>query len=236
MEEHIRRSDRLVSLGVLAAGVAHEIRNPLTGISLLMDDLHDHLHDLPRERELIQRSLQEIDRLENLINGLLDFAVPSRQVKLELRPLADVLENTLFLVKKLCKSNNIALTSRAEESIPLLHLDPEKLQQALLNLLMNAVQAMPEGGELTIEVKNVSAEESLLSRPAVRIEVRDTGNGIAPADIPYVFDPFFSRTPSGCGLGLAIVHGIVQEHGGGISLSSQLGQGTAFRMDLPVAG
>lgn len=236
MEEHIRRSDRLVSLGVLAAGVAHEIRNPLTGISLLMDDLHDHLHDLPRERELIQRSLQEIDRLENLINGLLDFAVPSRQMKLELRPLGDVLENTLFLVKKLCKSNNVVLTSRAEESIPLLHLDPEKLQQALLNLLMNAVQAMPGGGELTIEVKNVSAEESLLSKPAVRIEVRDTGNGIAPADIPYVFDPFFSRTPSGCGLGLAIVHGIVQEHGGGISLSSQLGQGTAFWMDLPLAG
>jgi len=234
MEDHIRRSDRLVSLGVLAAGIAHEIRNPLTGISLLMDDLHDHLHDLPKERELIQRSLQEIDRLENLINGLLDFAMPSRQIKLELQPLGDVLQKTQFLVKKLCKNNNISFAIHSEGSLPLLRLDPEKLQQALLNLLMNAVQAMPGGGDLRVEVRNVPAGGSLLARTAVRVIVQDTGKGISPEDIPYVFDPFFTRTPSGCGLGLAIVHGIVQEHGGRITLSSQLGQGTSFWMDLPV--
>ncbi len=234
MEEHIRRSDRLVSLGVLAAGVAHEIRNPLTGISLLMDDLHDRLHDLPKERELIRRSLQEIDRLENLTNGLLEFAVPSRQINLELRPVGEVVHNTFFLVRKLCKNNNVSLSLQSDEALPLLRLDREKLQQALLNLLMNGVQAMPEGGELKIEVTEVAAEESLLSKPAVRILVQDTGKGISPEDIPYVFDPFFSRNPSGCGLGLAIVHGIVQEHGGKISLSSELGKGTIFWMDLPV--
>ncbi|MGC8491100.1 MAG: ATP-binding protein [Syntrophobacteraceae bacterium] len=234
MEEHIRRSDRLVSLGVLAAGIAHEIRNPLTGISLLMDDLHDHLEDLPKERELIRRSLQEIDRLENLTNGLLEFAVPSRQINLELRPVGEVVHNTFFLVRKLCKNNNVSLSLQSDEALPLLRLDREKLQQALLNLLMNGVQAMPEGGELKIEVTEVAAEESLLSQPAVRILVQDSGKGISPEDIPYVFDPFFSRNPSGCGLGLAIVHGIVQEHGGKISLSSELGKGTIFWMDLPV--
>jgi PAS domain S-box-containing protein len=234
MEEHLRRSDRLISLGVLAAGIAHEIRNPLTGISLLMDDLHDHLHALPKERELIQKSLQEIDRLENLINGLLDFAVPSRQIKLELRPLADVLKNTLFLVKKLCDNNNISLLVNSQDSLPEVRLDNEKLQQALLNLLMNAIQAMPEGGELRVEVKKVSAGESLVSSSAVRIAVRDSGKGIASEDIPYVFDPFFTRNKSGYGLGLAIVHSIVVEHGGQISLSSQLGQGTIFWIDLPI--
>jgi len=235
MEEHLRRSDRLISLGVLAAGIAHEIRNPLTGISLLMDDLHDHLHDLPAERELIQKSLQEIDRLENLINGLLDFAVPSGQIKLQLRSLEDVLQNNRFLVKKLCKDNNISLLMQSEERLPMIRLDAEKLQQALLNLLMNAVQAMPGGGELRVEVKKISAEDSLLSVPAVRIEVCDTGKGISPDDIPYVFDPFFTRNASGCGLGLAIVHSIVREHRGQISLVSQLGQGTTFWIDLPAA-
>ncbi|RPJ08672.1 MAG: GAF domain-containing sensor histidine kinase [Deltaproteobacteria bacterium] len=235
MEDHIRRSDRLVSLGVLAAGIAHEMRNPLTGISLLMDDLHDHLRDRPRERDLIQRSLQEIERVENLINGLLDFAVPSRAVNLEVRPFGDVLKNTLFLVKKLCKNQDISLSIDTDDSLPLLNLDAEKLQQALLNLLLNAIQAMPDGGDLSLGVRTIPAEDSLLSEPAVRIEVADTGKGISSEDIPYIFDPFFSRNPSGCGLGLAIVHSIVQEHKGRISVSSQLGKGTAFWVDLPVA-
>ncbi|MEW6532433.1 MAG: ATP-binding protein [Thermodesulfobacteriota bacterium] len=234
MEEHIRRSDRLVSLGVLAAGIAHEMRNPLTGLSLLMDDVHDHLPEGSQARDLVRRSLQEIDRLENLINGLLDFAVPSRQVNLEVRPLGDVLHKTLFLLRKLCKNQKVTLTGHADESLPMLHLDADKLQQALLNLLLNAVQAMPEGGNLTVEVKEVPAPESLLSGPALRIVVSDTGIGIAPEDIPFIFDPFFTRTPSGCGLGLAIVHSIVQEHKGSVSVSSELSKGTTFWVDLPI--
>jgi PAS domain S-box-containing protein len=235
LEEHMRRSDRLVSLGVLAAGIAHEMRNPLTGLSLVMDDLHDHLHDRPMERDLIQKSLQEIDRLENLINGLLDFAVPSRKVNLQVRPFGDVLTNTLFLVRKLCKNQGIALSVAADERLPLLNMDPERLQQAILNLLLNAIQAMPTGGSLQVETKGIPEQESLLSEPAVRIAITDTGKGITPEDIPYIFDPFFTRTPSGCGLGLAIVHSIVQEHEGRVSVFSKLGQGTTFWVDLPVA-
>jgi PAS domain S-box-containing protein len=233
MEDHLRRSDRLVSLGVLAAGIAHEMRNPLTGISLMMDDLHDHLRDRPQERDLIQRSLEEIDRLENLINGLLDFAVPSRNVNLEVRPLDNVLESIQFLVRKLCDRQNVSLHIDAPVSLPLLNLDPEKLQQALLNLLLNAIHAMPDGGSLRMEVKSVSAEESLLTRPAIRIVVADTGIGIPDEDIPFIFDPFFSRNPSGCGLGLAIVHAVVEEHNGRISVFSKPGEGTTFWVDLP---
>lgn len=234
MEDHIRRSDRLVSLGVLAAGIAHEMRNPLTGISLLLDDFHDRLQERPQERDLIQKSLHEIDRLENLITGLLDFAAPSRRINLEVRPLGDVLANTLFLVKKLCKSQKVSLSVHSDEPLPLLKLDPEKLQQALLNLILNAVQAMPDGGSLKVEAKNVTPEESLLSAPSLRIAVEDTGRGISAEDIPYIFDPFFSRNPSGCGLGLAIVHSIVQEHNGRISVSSQVGKGTTLWVDLPI--
>jgi len=233
MEEHIRRSDRLAGLGFLAAGIAHEMRNPLTGMSLLMDDLHDHLWDRTREQDLIRRSLEEIDRLENLINRLLDFAVPSRTVNLKVCPVEDILENTMFLVRKLCKNNRVSLATRVEQNVPPVHLDPEKLQQALLNLLLNAIQAMPLGGNLQVDVKWIPPDESLLEGPAVRIAVTDTGTGIAAADIPYVFDPFFTRSPSGCGLGLAIVHSIVQEHNGRISVSSQLGKGTTFWVDLP---
>ncbi len=234
MEEHLRRSDRLISLGVLAAGIAHEIRNPLTGISLLLDDLHDHLHDMPEERELIRRSLQEMDRLENLINSLMDFAVPSRQMKFELRPLGGVLENTLFLVKKLCKNNGIALSVRTLDPLPRLRFDSEKMQQALLNLLMNSIQAMAEGGRLRVEAKTVSPAENIDSNAAVRITVEDTGAGIAAEDIPFVFDPFFTRNKAGCGLGLAIVHSIVTEHGGRIYISSKPGGGTSVWIDLPV--
>ena len=143
--------------------------------------------------------------------------------------------NTLFLVKKLCENNKISLLMNSQNTLPMLLLDPEKLQQALLNLLMNAIQAMAQGGDLRVDVKKISAAESLLSMPAVRIAVEDTGKGISPEDIPYVFDPFFTRNTSGCGLGLAIVHSIVREHGGQISLSSQLGQGTTFWIDLPIA-
>ena len=223
-----------MSLGVLAAGIAHEMRNPLTGLSLLMDDVHDHLPEGSQARDLVRRSLQEIDRLENLINGLLDFAVPSRQVNLEVRPLGDVLHKTLFLLRKLCKNQKVTLSGHSDESLPMLHLDADKLQQALLNLLLNAVQAMPEGGSLTVVVKEVPAPESLLLGPAVRIVVSDTGIGIAPEDIPFIFDPFFTRSPSGCGLGLAIVHSIVQEHKGSVSVSSELGKGTTFWVDLPI--
>jgi signal transduction histidine kinase len=195
--------------------------------------LHDNLEAKPQERELIQKSLQEIDRLENLISGLLDFAVPSRAVNLEVRPLGNVLQNTLFLVKKLCKNQGISLATHTDDDLPLLNLDPEKLQQAILNLLLNAIQAMPDGGKLSIEVRNAAPKESLLSEQAVRIVVSDTGKGISSEDIPYIFDPFFSRSPSGCGLGLAIVHGIVHEHKGRISVSSQPDRGTTFWVELP---
>ncbi len=183
---------------------------------------------------MIQGALQEIDRLENLIHDILDFAAPSRRVRLLARSVEEVLQTTLFLVRKQCENQNIHLEVRAEAGVPPVNLDPERLQQALLNLLLNAIQAMPDGGTLSLRVSLTNSGDSLLSGPAVRIEVHDTGKGIRTEDLPYVFDPFFTRNPGGVGLGLAIVHSIVEEHGGRIVVSSQVGEGATFWMDLPV--
>ena len=229
-------NDRLISLGTLAAGVAHEIRNPLTGVCLLLDDLHDHLAERPKGREMIQKALAEMERLENLVNGLLDFAAPSRRSSPEVQPIEDVINNTLFLVQKQCKNRRIRLSVRVAEPLPPLSFDPERLRQALLNLLLNAIEAMPDGGDLSLHVDQVLDDPIPVLGPSIRIVITDTGKGILPEDIEYIFDPFFSRNPSGVGLGLAIVHSIVEEHGGRITVSSNPGHGTTFRLDLPIDG
>ncbi len=234
LEEHIRRSDRLISVGVLASGIAHEMRNPLTGISLLLDDLHDHIGDNGNDREMIQGALQEIDRLESLISGLLDFASPSARMKLKTRPIKEVFQRTLFMIKKQCDNNKVIITEEIDDFLPEISFDPERIQQAILNLILNSIQAMPEGGNIWIRVKVVKNEESMLAVPAVRIIVTDTGVGIAAEDIPYIFDPFFSRKPLGYGLGLAIVHSIIEEHRGRISVISEQEVKTTFCIDLPV--
>jgi len=236
LENHLRRSDRLISLGTLAAGVAHEIRNPLTGVCLLLDDLHDHLAESPQEREMIQKALSEVERLENLVNGLLDFAAPSRRLRFVVQPVEEVINNTLFLIQEQCKKQKINIAVQVADPLPPLHLDPARFRQSLLNLLLNAIQAMPEGGDLSLHVDQVLEGESLVSGPAVRILVADTGKGIPSEDIEYIFDPFFSRNPYGVGLGLAIVHSIIDEHGGRITVSSEMGNGTTFRIDLPIDG
>jgi len=234
LENHLRRSDRLISLGSLAAGVAHEIRNPLTGVCLLLDDLHDHLAERLQEREMIQKALSEMERLENLVNGLLDFAAPSRRLRLMVQPIEEVINNTLFLIHKQCKNQKIRLAVQVAEPLPPLKLDPDRLRQALLNLLLNAIQAMPDGGDLSLHVDQVLDDQSILSGRSIRILITDTGKGIPSEDIEYIFDPFFSRNPYGVGLGLAIVHSITEEHGGRITVSSDLGKGTTFRIDLPI--
>ncbi len=233
MEEHLRRSDRLISLGTLAAGIAHEIRNPLTGISLLLDDLHDHLTDQPGQRAVIVRALQEIERLENLIQGLLEFAAPSRVPEKRVLPLDREIHQTLFLVRKQCKNQNVSLRVEIEPDLPPVAVNPDRFRQALLNVLLNSLEAMPDGGRLEIRAARVGEGESHTGVAGVRVSVRDTGKGIPEEDIEYIFDPFFSKKPRGVGLGLSIVHSIVEEHGGRIHVESEPGKGTLFVMEFP---
>ncbi|GAB4262331.1 MAG: hypothetical protein Kow0092_12600 [Deferrisomatales bacterium] len=222
----LERVDRLASLGRMAAGVAHEIRNPLTGVSLLLDDLHDRAAS-EGDRVLAARALQEVERLEGIVQELLDYA---RVDRMEPRPcgLGEVIEQSLFLVKKQAKSQGIAVRLDLGSEAPRVLGDPEKLKQALLNLYLNGLQAMGRGGEL-----RVAAE---VSQGEVRVRVEDSGPGVPPQERDRIFEPFYTLRPGGTGLGLSIAHTIVSDHGGRIELESAPGQGATFTVVLPALG
>ncbi|KIH77002.1 His Kinase A (phospho-acceptor) domain-containing protein [Geoalkalibacter ferrihydriticus] len=225
MREHLERMERLASLGRLSAGIAHEIRNPLTGISIMLDDLHDRLLSNPADRSLIQRALQEMERLEGLVNELLTFATTAHST-LKPSPLAPVLRDILFLVEKQCERSNIQLDQSIAENIPPFPLDPAKIKQAFLNLLTNAIAAMPEGGHLSVAAE-VCADQ-------VRVVIKDSGEGIAEERLPLIFEPFYTSKGEGTGLGLSITHNIVSDHGGRIEVKSQPGQGAEFILWFPL--
>ena len=233
MEAHLRRSDRLVSLGTLAAGIAHEIRNPLTGISLLLDDLHDRMANRTDERLMMQSALEEIEKLEKIVTELLEFAAnPSS--RLVTRDLNKVIEHTLFFVHKQLINQGVTLVRDTPEGLPPVRLDPEKMKQAVLNIILNALNVMPQGGEIRIATRLHDRLDTLDGRRALELAVYDNGPGIHPDDLEYLFDPFFTRNPKGFGLGLSITHTIVEEHNGRIMVESEPGKGACFRIFLPV--
>lgn len=225
MRQRMERMERLASLGRLSAGIAHEVRNPLTGISLLLDELHDRMLDKPGDQALIARALGEIERLEELITELLNFAsLP----KASLRPgqLNTVLQETLFLVKKLCQHSSVELFTDLTPDLPEMPLDSGKIKQAVLNLVTNALAAMPSGGLLTVS--------SRLEQGEIRVTVRDTGVGIPADRIPLIFEPFYTSKGEGTGLGLSITHTIIADHNGRIEVESTPESGSAFSFWFPI--
>lgn len=228
MERHISRSDKLVSLGILAAGIAHEIRNPLTGITLVLDDLHDRIPNRNGDRLLIQRSLEEIEKLETIVNRLLDFASkPGHSPVLE--DLNKVIDDTLFFVTKQCKKHGVELRKDTAVDLPRVNIDRERIRQAILNIVLNALNVLEQGGEITISTELVVQQGARF----VVLSIRDNGPGIAQDDLDNIFDPFFSRNPDGFGLGLSITHTIVEEHDGKIVVETEPGRGCCFKIHLP---
>jgi signal transduction histidine kinase len=226
LREEMTRLDRLASLGKLAAGIAHEVRNPLTGVSLLLDDLHDRAGLDPENQALMHRALQEIERVERLIAALLNFSSPPRAEFRE-GDLNGVISDTLLLLRRQCERQSVELSFIPGE-LPTFRFDIEKIKQALLNLIKNALEAMPTGG--TIEVHSAAAAGS------ATITVTDSGPGIADADLPLIFEPFFTRKGAGTGLGLSITQRIVEEHHGRIVAESHRDEGTTFTITLPIGG
>lgn len=225
MREQVARMDRLASLGRMSAGIAHEIRNPLTGVSLLLDELHDRLLGQESDQMLIRRALGEIERLEGLVGELLHFSTLS-ELKLEPGRVQDVLQDSLFLIRKQCERSNIQLVERIDTDLPEIALDAGRLKQVFLNLFSNAIDAMPDGGVLTLNVER--------ENESIRVLVADTGIGIAPEKISLVFEPFYTSKGQGTGLGLAISHNIISDHGGTINVESRPQHGAAFTVSLPV--
>ena len=225
IESQLMQSEKLASLGELVAGIAHEINNPLTGIvmfvslSLERPELSEDL------RADLQTVLGESRRCADIVHHLLDFSRTS-QPHLERRSVVALLEQSLELLRYQALFLNIEVIRAFPENVPEILLDPQQIQQVFMNILLNAAQAMPGGGVLTLQVVE---EAKWLS-----IAVGDSGVGILPENLQKIFDPFYTtKEHTGTGLGLSVSYGIVQNHGGTIEVESRLGEGTVFHVRLP---
>ncbi len=226
MRHQMARMDRLASLGRMSAGIAHEVRNPLTGVSLLLDELHDRLLGQQSDQLLIRRALEEIERLESLVTQMLRFSA-AKAPKLSDGRIDEVLRDSIFLLRNQGQRQQVNIIENISADLPDLLLDADRIKQVVLNLLNNALDAMPNGGDLTINAEQVEHD--------ILITIVDTGEGINTDQLPLVFEPFFTTKGQGTGLGLSICHNIVTEHGGDIQIFSKRQFGTRVQIILPLS-
>jgi two-component system NtrC family sensor kinase len=234
-QDIMRRADRLASLGTLVSSLAHEIRNPLVSIKTFTQLLPERLEDEEFRNYFLKVASGEIDRLTTLINELLGFARPS-EPNLQGEDVNTLIDKMEFLIATEARKKNITISKNRTPNLPLVMVDAEQIKQVLLNLLLNAIQAIPREGQVWVETRVVQVPRDGTPERFVQIEVRDTGVGIPKENLERVFDPFFSTRPDGSGLGLAISYQIIHEHGGFIDLESEVGKGTSFRVHLPLKG
>ncbi len=226
LQEEIARNRRLASLGSLAAGVAHEIRNPLSSIKGFATYFKERYRDNPEDGRTADIMVQEVERLNRVIGQLLEFARP---IAMDKRPssLQTAVQHALRMVERDARERGVAIRSELPQDIPAVMMDADKIEQVLLNLFLNALEAMRQGGTLAVALARHDSE-------AVRLTVSDTGPGIREKDLPHIFDPYFTTKSSGTGLGLAIVQKIIEAHGGEVAVSSVPGTGTRVTVMLPM--
>jgi len=234
LEERLRRSDRLAALGQMAAGVAHEVRNPLVGIRAAAQFLEGEPAFAAGLREYTGVIIREVDRLNAIVEDLLAFASP-KPVQLAPCNLNQVLEEALALEAAALTGAGVHVARIYDPQLPPILGDPPRLHQVFLNLLRNAAEAMPGGGALTVRTRFERLSARLGGRAAAVAEVADEGAGIAPEQVPHLFNPFFTTKPEGTGLGLAISFRIVEDHGGAIEVETGAGRGATFAVILPLA-
>ena len=229
----LRRADRLSSLGLLTAGLAHEIRNPLVAIRTFTQLLPERYDDAEFREGFQGLALKEVDRICGLITDLLSFARPSRPNVAE-ENLNDVVESIARILETEAKEKGVEITREFSANLPKAWIDREQMKQVFMNLILNAIQAMKEGGSIYISTRPYFKNEGGEPEQFVQVEIRDTGVGIPEENLDHIFDPFFTSKDEGSGLGLSISHQIVQEHGGYVTVESKIGAGTAFFINLPV--
>jgi two-component system NtrC family sensor kinase len=221
------QSEKLASLGKMAAGVAHEINNPLTSILLnthLMLEKLDQRHEFFENLSLIA---DETSRCTEIVKGLLEFARQNPPQK-TFTNVRDLIERTAQLLENQAAYRNIRIVTDFDPGLPPIRLDKGKIQQVFWNLMLNAFEAMPKGGRLTISGR-LSPDKKF-----VQLQFIDSGVGIAKENINKLFDPFFTTKSSGTGLGLAVTYGIIEQHDGKIEVKSEVGQGSVFTLSFPV--
>ncbi|HEX5707589.1 MAG TPA: ATP-binding protein [Pyrinomonadaceae bacterium] len=230
LEEQLQQREKLSSIGLLAAGVAHEINTPLTGVSSYTQMLLGMLAEADPKHALLQKIRRQTDRATGIVNNLLNFSRTGGVTQFTEVDLNRVLEDTLQLLEPQLRHGRIEVAREYADDLPPAFGNAGQLQQVFTNLILNARDAIPDGGSVTLRTWAEGAE-------AVAVEVEDTGIGIAPENVARIYDPFFTTkgVGRGTGLGLAVSYGIVQEHSGHISVESAPGRGTTFRITVPTS-
>lgn len=226
MEQRMRQADRLAAVGRLSANMAHEIRNPLASISGAVEALARDLPADPTRSQLVEIVLRESARLNQIVGDFLEYARPAPMAPIEIN-MAEILDEVLLLIEHRTLPANLKVVREYGDALPT-RADPQRLRQAIWNLCLNAVQAMPDGGELRVGARSLRERGGRL-----QIAIADTGQGIADSDLPHIFEPFFSTKPEGSGIGLALVYRVLEEHGGSIEVRSRVAEGTTFILTLP---
>lgn len=240
LESQVRRNDRLASMGTLSAGMAHEIKNPLVAIKTFTQLLPERYQDDEFRNSFSSLVGQEIDRIDSIVNQLLNFVRPTKAV-LSPTPLHKILDKSLLLFQHQLRRKNITLVRSLSANNDMIQAHAAMLEQAFINFILNAVDAMESGGKLLVSTSIVEQGSYKLDfkelespQTYLQVTIEDTGKGIRSEDIPNIFDPFFTTKSSGTGLGLSVSHQIIQEHKGTIEIKSQLMKGTTFRLLFPL--
>lgn len=243
-EERARQLDRLAALGRFTSSVAHEIRNPLTGIAAGVQYLSRGIPPADPQRENLEFILKEIRRLDRIVQDLFDITHP-RQLQLLARPIEEAVQRAVQCLEALCGARGVTVALELAARTPPVPHDPDQIEQVIINLLKNAVEASTPGATVRLRVTPAPAPATPRGRgtgrstpvadpPGVQIQVTDEGCGIAPEARQTLFEPFFTTKPDGTGLGLYISHDIVKRHGGRLAVSSETGRGTTFTVELPL--
>jgi len=223
--ESMKRAERLHALGQLSAGLAHEIRTPLASIEGAAAIVQRVSHSEERCHELLDIIQKESRRLNRLLTSFLDFAKP-RRPDLKRVEIDDLFNSVMALVQHAGNNRGLALTKDTPPGLPMLECDPEQLKQVLLNLVMNAIQAMPQGGTIVLAARQ--------NGDTVSLDVQDQGCGISEDNLDRVFDPFFTTKETGSGLGLSVADQIVRQHGGELMIARSSPEGATVRISLPL--
>jgi two-component system NtrC family sensor kinase len=230
-QDIIRRADRLSSLGMLTAGLAHEIRNPLVAIRTFTQLLPERYADAEFRNNFQKVALKEVDRICGLVNDLLSFARPSTP-NVSAEDVNQIVESTARILETAAKENDVRIDLHLDPSLPNILIDKEQIKQVLVNFVLNAIQAIEDGGVIELSTRSFAKDRS---QQFVQVGVRDSGVGIPVRDLENIFNPFFTTKEGGSGLGLSISHQIVQDHGGSIIVESKESEGSTFLINLPVS-
>jgi two-component system sensor histidine kinase HydH len=226
LRREVARSQRLASVGRLAAGVAHEIRNPLSSIKGFATYFKERYPDRPDDQQTADIMIHEVDRLNRVVGQLLEFAKPV-SVKSKPISLQTLLNDSIKLIKDRAAEKNISIQTQNNTRVDEARIDPDRINQVLLNLYLNAIDSMENGGELKVEISTDRQHREVV------IQVSDTGRGIGRENLSKIFEPYFTTKSTGTGLGLAIAHNIIEAMGGKITVESDKEVGTTFSIIIP---